>query len=162
MLRKAIGSYAEASTRVRGVEDTVATLGNFPDADPSNQGLLTWLKIQQVIVLQEYRKGMEKNSSDYASVETQIDAIFEELKLFEKRDLSEFVLREIGRYFAGTDNPFRAVPYFEELLARTNPESEEFKLLAEMELGIIEMRASDPAKVQTARERFRRIIDSGQ
>lgn len=162
MLRKAIGSYAEASTRVRGVEDTVATLGNFPDADPSNQGLLTWLKIQQVIVLQEYRKGMEKNSSDYASVETQIDAIFEELKLFEKRDLSEFVLREIGRYFAGTDNPFRAVPYFEELLARTNPESEEFKLLAEMELGIIEMRASDPAKVQTARERFRRIIDSGK
>ena len=162
MLRKAIGSYAEASARVRGVEVTVATLGDFPDADPSNQGLLTWLKIQQVIVLQESRKGMEKDSPGYASVETQIDAIFEDLKRFEKRDLSEFVLREIGRYFAGTDNPFRAVPYFEELLARTNPEAEEFKLLAEMELGIIEMRASDPAKGQSARERFRRIIESGK
>lgn len=162
MLRKAIGSYAEASTRIRGVEPTVATLGNFPGSDPANQGLLTWLKIQQVIVLQGSRKSMEKDSPEYASVESQIDAIFEELKLFEKRDLSEFVLREIGRYFAGTDNPFRAVPYFEELLARTNPEAEEFKLLAEMELGIIEMRAADPGKLQSARERFRRIIGSGK
>ena len=57
------------------------------------------------------------------------------------------------------DNPFLAVPYFEELLARTNPEADPFKGPAEMELGKIEMRSPEAAKVQSARERFRRIID---
>ncbi len=159
LLRQAIGSYSEASVRIRGVETTVATLGEFPGMDPANQALFTWLKIQQVIVLQESRKGVEKDTPEYAVIEGQIGGIFEELRKFEKRNLSEFALREIGRYFAGTDNPFLGVPYFEELLARTNPEADVFKGLAEMELGLIEMRAADPGKIQAARERFRRVID---
>lgn len=158
LLRQAIGSYAEASVRIRGVEKTVATLDNFPGIDPANQALLTWLKIQQVIVLQQAQGKMEKDSPEFAKAESQIAQIFEDLKGFEIKNLSEFALREIGRYFAGTDNPFLAVPYFEELLARTNPEAEQFKALAEMELGKIEARSGDPAKVQSARERFRRII----
>lgn len=158
LLRQAIGSYAEASVRIRGVDQTLAVLGDFPGLDPQNQGLLTWLKIQQVIVLQQAQTKMEKDSPEHASAEAKIAEVFEELRLFEKRNLSEFALREVGRYFAGTDNPFLAVPYFEELLARTNEEAAQFKGLAEMELGKIEMRAADPAKVQAARERFRRII----
>jgi tetratricopeptide (TPR) repeat protein len=158
LLRQAIGSYSEASVRIRGVEKTVATLENFPGVDPANQALQTWLKIQQVIVLQESRKAKDKESPEYAAIEAQIAAVFEELRLFEKRDLSEFALQQIGLYFAGTDNPFLGVPYFEELLARTNPEATAFKGPAEMELGKIEMRAADPAKVQSARERFRRIV----
>lgn len=160
LLRQAIGSYSEASVRIRGVEKTIATLENFPGVDPANQALKTWLMIQQVIVLQESRKGIDKESPEYAAIESKIAAVFEELRLFEKRDLSEFALQQIGLYFAGTDNPFLGVPYFEELLARTNPEAEAFKAPAEMELGKIEMRAADAAKVQAARERFRRIIAS--
>lgn len=160
LLRQAIGSYAEASVRIRGVEKTVQTLENFPGMDPANQALLTWLKIQQVIVLQESRKGKDKESPEYAAIESQIAAIFEDLRTFEKRDLSEYALQQIGLYFAGTDNPFLGVPYFEELLARTNPEADAFKAPAEMELGKIEMRAADAAKVQSARERFRRIVAS--
>jgi tetratricopeptide (TPR) repeat protein len=140
------------------VEKTVATLKEFPGIDPANRALQTWLKIQQVIVLQESRKGKDKESPEFAAIETQIAAVFEELRLFEKRELSEFALQQIGLYFAGTDNPFLGVPYFEELLARTNPEAQAFKGPAEMELGKIEMRAADPAKVQSARERFRRIV----
>jgi tetratricopeptide (TPR) repeat protein len=158
LLRQAIGSYSEASVRIRGVEKTIATLDAFPGMDPANQALLTWLKIQKVIVLQESRKGMDRESAEYAAIETQIGAVFEELRLFEKRNLSEFALQQIGLYFSGTDNPFLGVPYFEELLARTNPEAAPFKGPAEMELAKIEMRAADPAKVQSARERFRRII----
>lgn len=160
LLRQAIGSYAEASVRIRGVDETIATLNDFPGIDPENQALLTWLKIQQVIVLQQAQQKMEKDSAEYAAAEEKIAAVFEDLRLFEKRNLSEFALREIGRYFSTTDNPFLAVPYFEELLARSNPEADQFKGLAEMELGIIEMRAADPGKVQSARERFRRIIDN--
>ncbi|HQZ29660.1 MAG TPA: tetratricopeptide repeat protein [Verrucomicrobiales bacterium] len=159
LLRQAIGSYSEASVRIRGLEKTLATLDKFPGMDPANQALLTWLKIQKVIVLQESRKKMEKDSPEYAAVEAQIAAVFEDLRLFEKRNLSEFALQQIGIYFSGTDNPFLAVPYFEELLARTNPEADPFKGPAEMELGKIEMRSPEAAKVQSARERFRRIID---
>ncbi len=158
LLRQAIGSYSEASVRIRGVEKTLATLDAFPGMDPANQALLTWLKIQKVIVLQESRKGMDKESAEYAAIEAQIGAVFEQLRLFEKRNLSEFALQQIGLYFSVTDNPFLGVPYFEELLARTNPEAAAFKGPAEMELAKIEMRAADPAKVQSARERFRRII----
>lgn len=162
LLRQAIGSYSEASVRIRDVEKTLATLENFPGIDPANQALETWLKIQQVIVLQESRKKMDKESAEYAAVETRIAKVFEDLRQFEKRELSEFALQQIGVYFAGTDNPFLGVPYFEELLARTNPEADPFKGPAEMELGKIEMRAADAAKVQSARERFRRIVASTQ
>ncbi len=162
LLRQAIGSYSEASTRIRGVEKTLATLESFPGLDPKNQALLTWLKIQQVIVLQESRKKVAKEAPEYAAVESKIAKVFEDLRQFEKRELSEFALQQIGIYFAGTDNPFLGVPYFEELLARTNPEADPFKGPAEMELGKIEMRAADPAKIQSARERFRRIVASTQ
>ncbi len=160
-LRQAIGSYSEASLRIRGQEKTLATLEDFPGLDDSNQMLLTWLKIQQVIVLQASRTGLANDSPEYAATEARIAEIFEDLRQFEKRDLSEFALQQIGLYFAGTDNPFLGVPYFEELLARTTPEAEAFKGPAEMELGKIEMRAADPAKLQSARARFQRIIADG-
>ncbi len=158
LLRQAIGSYSEASVRIRGVEKTLATLDAFPGLDPANQALLTWLKIQKVIVLQESRKGIDRESAEYAAIDKQIGEVFEQLRLFEKRNLSEFALQQIGLYFAESDNPFLGVPYFEELLARTNPEAAAFKAPAEMELAKIEMRSTDPAQVQSARERFRRII----
>gem|GEM_PF-566467 len=161
LLRQAIGSYAEASVRIRGVEPTIATLNNFPGIDPNNQALLTWLKIQQVIVLQQAQGKMEKDSAEFAAAETQIAGVFEELKQFDIKGLSAFALRAVGDYFANkTDNPFLGVPYFEELLARTNPEAAQFKGTAEMQLGIIEARSGDPGKIQSARERFRRIIDN--
>ncbi len=161
LLRQVLGSYSEASVRIRDMEKTVATLANFPGADPADQALQTWLKIQQVIVLQDAQKKTTKDTPEHVAFEPRITAIFEDLRQFEKRELTEFALQQIGLYFAGTDNPFLGVPYFEELLARTTPEAETFKGPAEMELGKIEMRAADPAKVQSARARFQRIIDDG-
>lgn len=158
LLRQCIGSYSEASVRLRGVDSTLARLNDFPGVQPSDQAMHTWLKIQQVIVLQGSRKGIAKDAPEYAAIESKIAAVFEELRKFEKRDLTEYALQQIGLYFSSTDNPFLGVPYFEELLARTSPEATAFKAPAEMELGKIEMRAADPGKVQAARERFRRVI----
>lgn len=162
LLRQAIGSYSEASVRIRGIEETLARLDSFPGMDPSNQGLLTWLKIQKVVVLQESRSKMKQDTPEYAAVEAQIGEVFEDLRLFDKRKLSEFALQQVGLYFARGDNPFLGVPYFEELLARTNPDADAFKAPAEMALGEIEMRAADPAKVSSARERFKRVIKLGE
>lgn len=161
LLRQAIGSYSEGSVRIRGLDGTLARLDSFPGMDPSNQALLTWLKIQKVIVLQESRSTIKKDTPEYAGIEAQIGAVFEDLRLFDKRKLSEFALQQVGLHFAGGENPFLGVPYFEELLARTNPDADAFKSPAEMALGEIEMRAADPAKVSSARERFRRVIKLG-
>ena len=159
LLRQAIGSYSEASERIRGPEETIKVLDNFPGLDPNNQALLTWLKIQKVIVLQGMRKKTEKDSPEYAAIDGRINAVFEELTLFEKRNLSEFALMQIGSNMAKGDNPFLALPYYEELMARTNEEANQFKGRAEMDMGVIEMRSPEPAKVTSARERFRRVID---
>ncbi len=159
LLRQAIGSYAEASEKIRGLEKTIAVFDNFPGLDPNNQALLTWLKIQKIIVLQGARKKLKKDAPEYAQRSTQIDAVFEELKLFEKRNLSEIALQQIGLYLGDGENPFLAIPYFQELLGRTGDKAKPFKAAAEMEMGIIEMRSPEADKVRSARERFRRVID---
>lgn len=157
LLRKAIGSYSEASVRVRGAEETLKILDDFPGIDSSNQALLTWLKIQKVIVLQELRDEKEKDSPEYAAIVSRINGVFEEMSNFEKRDLSEYALQQIGNNFARGDNPFRAIPYYDELLARETPDADAFKSDAEFNIGLIEMRNS--TKVASAKERFRRVIN---
>jgi len=159
LLRQAIGSYADASVRIRGVDPTLAKLDDFPGLDPANQALLTWLKIQQVIVLQQSRSGMERDSAEWAAVESRIAGVFEDLQNFDKRRLAEFALQQIGLYLSRTENPFLAVPYFEELLNRQNPEADVFKAPAELAIAQIEMRSPDQAKIVSARERLRRIIN---
>lgn len=160
LLRKAIGSYSDASVRVRGGEETLKILDDFPDMDKSNQALLTWLKIQKVIVLQDMRGSAKKDTPEYAQFESRINEVFEELSFFEKANLSEYALQQIGLNFAKGDNPFRAVPYFDELLARQTPEADQFKAPAEFEIGLIEMR--NATKLDSAVNRFRRVIDKYQ
>ncbi len=159
LLRQAIGSYAEASVRVKGPEETVRILDNFPGMDRSNQALLTWLKIQKVIVLQGMQKQLEVDTPEYAAVEGRINEVFEELGNYELRNLSAYALQQIGLNFSRGTNPFRAVRYFEELLARETEEADLFKAPAEFEIGKIEMRSPDQSKVSSAKERFRRVIN---
>ncbi|NNE93102.1 MAG: tetratricopeptide repeat protein [Verrucomicrobiales bacterium] len=159
LLREMIGSYSEASVRNRGAEETIKILDNFPGVSADNQILITWLKIQNVIILQEMQSGTEKDSPEYAQLKTRIDGIFQELSLFEKRNLSEYALQKIGEHLSKSSNPYTAKPFFEELLNRTNPEADPFKALADMEMGKLEMRESDPAILTSARERFRRVVD---
>ncbi len=156
-LREMIGSYSDASVRIRGAEATIETFNNFPGVAPDNQILATWLKIQNVIVLQGMKKDLEKGSDEAKAIDTRISAVFEELATYEKANLSEYALQQIGLYLAGTENRFLAIPFFEELLNRTNPEAEAFKSPADFEIGKIEM--EDPAKRASARERFLRVIN---
>lgn len=156
-LREMIGSYGEASVRIRGDEPTIAVFNKFPGVSPDNQVLATWLKIQNVIILQGMKKKAERGSPAAEGIQSRIAAIFDELATYDKSNLSEYALQQIGLYLAGTENRFLAVPFFEELLNRTTTESEAFKSPADFEIGKIEM--EDPAKRGSARERFLRVIN---
>ncbi len=159
LLRQALGSYSEASVRIRGAEQTLGTLADFPGLDPSNVALVTWIKMQKVIVLQGMRAEAQKDTPEYAAIQGRIDQEFKDMEQFEVKDLSEIALNMIGRYLAGSDNPFLAVRYFEELLVRDNPDAEQYKAVADLELGRIEARRPDKAAQNSARERYKRVID---
>ena len=159
LLRQAIGSYSEASVRTRGPEKTAEIFEGFPGVNPKNQALLTWLKIQKVIVLQGMRNNVKKDTPEYAKIDEEIDTVFKEMTNYENENLSEFALQQIGKYLAKTDNPFMAVPYFEELLVRTD---DTFKAPADFEIGKIEMRRSDADSLNSSRERFLRVINQYQ
>ncbi len=159
LLRQAIGSYSEASVRTRGPEKTAAIFDNFPGIDPQNQALQTWLKIQKVIVLQGMRAQVKKDSPEYNKLQEEIAAVFEEMKNYEMGNLSEFALQQVGLYLAKTDNPFLAVPYFEELLVRPD---DAFKAPADFEIAKIEMRGTDAEALNSARDRFLRVIEQYQ
>jgi len=156
LLRQAIGSYSEASVRTRGADKTAANFDNFPGVNIQNQALLTWLKIQKVVVLQGKRNSVKKGGPEYEAIQVEIAAVFEEMKNYEMINLSEFALQQIGLYLSRTDNPFLAVPYFEELLVRSE---DDFKAPADYEIGKIEMRSTAADKLSSARERFLRVIN---
>lgn len=155
LLRRAIGSYSEKSVEHRGAEETVAKFDNFPGLDPSNQALLTWLQIQKVIVFQEMRKGLGKDTPEYAAIEKRIEEVFATLQQYDISNLSDFALQQVGKYLF-EDTPFLAKRYFEELLNRNAPD---FKVPAEFYLALIEMRGTDAAELNSAKERFKRVIN---
>ncbi|MCB1062812.1 MAG: tetratricopeptide repeat protein, partial [Verrucomicrobiae bacterium] len=159
LLRRCIGSYSEASVRNRGAEKTLETLGNFPGLDPNNQALMTWLKMQKVIVLQTMRSELKKDAPEYAALTTRIDQEFREMEQFEVKQLSEIALKMIGDYLSNSDNPFLGVRYYEELLVRENPDADKLKASADLGLGRLEARRPDKAAQNSARDRFRRVIE---
>lgn len=159
LLRQSLGSYSDASIEVRGADTTLATLSDFPGLDASNVALTTWIKMQKVIVLQQMRAETEKDSAEYASIQEKIDTEFKDMEQFEVKDLSEIALYMIGKYLAGSDNPFLAVRYFEELLVRDNEDANQYKAEADLQLGRIEARRPDKVAQNSARERFKRVIE---
>jgi len=155
LLRQAIASYSEASVRTRGLEKTAVIFDNFPGFNKENIALLTWLKIQKIIVLQGMRKSHTRDSLGYEKVEREIDKVFMEMASYEMSNLSEFALQQIGLYLAGMDNPFLAVPYFEELLVRGDGS---FKAFTDFKLGKLEMKKGDTDSLNSAVVRFNRVI----
>ncbi len=160
LLRQAIGSYSDASRRIKGDEATIERLDDFPQIRrDEHEALLTWLKIQQVSILQDMRKGKDPNGAEIAALNGRIDKIFKELELFDIDKLSEYALQQLGLRLAASENPFPAIPYFEELLSRNNPEADAYKAPAEVEIAKIEERSPDASKKESAKQRYRRVLE---
>ncbi len=155
LLRQAIGSYSEASVRINGAEKTAIAFDNFPRPNQENLALLTWLKIQQIIVLQGMRSSVKTDSTEYQVAKEKIAYVFEEIAAYEIKKLPGFALMQIGLYLSKTDEPPRALHYFKEVLIRDEISP---KAHAELESGKIEMQNEDELVLNCARERFLRLI----
>ncbi|MEM7013558.1 MAG: hypothetical protein AAF585_18960, partial [Verrucomicrobiota bacterium] len=156
LLQQSIGSYQTASIENRSHEATLAKYDEMIAA--GNTNLQTWLMIHKIMVYQDKRKTVEKEAPEYAAIEESIGGVFEKLTDYALEDLSDIALKAVGEYLE-EENPFKAKPFFEELLNRP---TDTFKAPAEMALGRIEMRSTDQADVDNAIERFKRVINAYQ
>lgn len=159
LLRRCLGSYAELSVEIRGLDKTLATLKNFPGAGKEHVILRTWLMMQEVIALQEHQKTIKKDSPEHAELQKKVDGVFVDLQTFPVNNLAEPALRAIGEYLSASDNPFLAVPYLEELLVRTSPAATAYQGTAHYFLGTIAMRKNDKDSWSKARDHFNRAIE---
>lgn len=153
LLQQAIGSYQTSSIKNRSHDATIAKYDEMIAA--GNVNLQTWLMIHKIMVYQDQKKGVAQDSPEAKGFDDKVAAVFKTLTDYAVTDLSDIALKAIGEYLE-VDNPFRAKPFFAELLNRPN---DTFKAPAEMALGRIEARSTDPAEVDNAVQRFKRVIN---
>ncbi len=154
LLAQSIGSYQTASIEHRGFPPTIAKYDEM--IGKGNTTLQTQLLIHKIMVYQEERQQAGKdNQAKIAEIDGNIGKVFQKLKDYEMSVLSDLALKAIGEHLE-KDNPLEAKPYFVELL--DTRENELYKAPALMALGRIEMRSSNPAEVENAVQRFKRVI----
>jgi tetratricopeptide (TPR) repeat protein len=154
-LEKAINSYVSISKDQIGVDATVQKLDGFDGLNES-KALLAWVLISKIELLEDQVGGLKEGDPVLAKVQGSIDEAFAQLRGYERSELSSYILLALGRYIATTDNPFLAIDWFEEILARPTSDIHPFAMV---ELAKIEAQSKDNAELVKAEERFRKIID---
>ena len=153
-MERAVNSYTSISAEDLGVDATIEKLTNFPGIDEATKSLRAWLLISKIGLLQEQLKKMKTDAPEYAAKAVDEKTAFDELKNFDKADLGNYILYQLGRYIVNTGNRFEAVPFYEEIMNREHKEFEDYALL---ELAKIWARDKDSQK--KAMDAFKRIIE---
>jgi tetratricopeptide (TPR) repeat protein len=153
-MERAVNSYTTISAEERGRDVTIDRLTNFPGIEDATKSLKAWLLISKIGLLQEQAKGLPEDDPKKAKKAAEVQVAFNELKNFEKADLGNYILVQLGRYIVNTGNRFEAVPFFEEIMGRENKEFEDYALF---ELAKVWARDKDTRK--KAKDAFKRIIE---
>ncbi len=159
-LEECVNAYSDAFLKIEG--NTPAKLKekyyNFPGINFDDKRTLALLRIALIGVFEEQLQTAVKNKEDDLAVryEADIKVLFNDLKSqFQPKELTNFVLIRVGDYLREkTSAPKQSLPYYEELLTRSNKGSMEFKAL----LGIADVMGgsdaeSDNRKALTSLER---------
>ncbi len=155
-MERAVNSYVANSAETLGVDETIAKLDNFPGLDEGATALKAWLLVSKVGLLQDQLKGMKKDDPDYGKKTAMVKVAFSALKDYDRSQLGNFILIQVGRYIVNTGNPYEAMPFFEEIGGRENKQFEDFAIL---EMAKVWARSKEAAMQDKALEAFRKIID---
>ncbi|MFV1994034.1 MAG: tetratricopeptide repeat protein [Verrucomicrobiales bacterium] len=155
-MERAVNSYVSVSAEMRGADETIARLENFPGLEGDGGTLRAWLLVSKVELLQDQLKSLNKDDPGYGAKEALVKAAFNELKDYDRSDLGNYILIQVGRYIVNTGNPFEAKPFFQEILDRDNKEFEDYALL---DLAKIDARSPDKAVQDRAIKAFKRVIE---
>lgn len=153
-IEKAVNGYVTVSEEELGADTTLDKLNNFPGMTADDKTLRAWLIISKIDLLKGQLDRMKEDDPEYARKKATVDVAFNELKAYDRSELSNYILIQLGRYIVNTGNPFEAVPFFQEI--GRNEEFEDFALL---ELAKIKGRSKKPEDIEEARNAFKRIIE---
>ena len=143
-----VNAYSDAFLETKG--NTPVMLKklyyNFPGIDLPNKRTLALLRIAIIGVYEDQIKKAEKEKKADAVMRYNADikALFSDLKTeFQPKDLTNFVLIRVADYLREkTSAPKQALPYYEELLTRSDKTGLEFKAM----LGVADVKGRSDSK----------------
>jgi len=159
-LEAAINSYTAAYLESHTPEELKEHYYNFPDIRIGDKAARALLRIAIIGVFED----VGKKTDDQAlknSAAAMVRVLFQELKTdFVLKDLTNFILVKLGDYLrVYTATPLEALPYYNEVLGRTD-QSYRFDAL----LGRADVfgRSKSPDEISKGIEDFRRILADSQ
>lgn len=166
-LEAVINSYTEAYLAKHSPEDLKKHYYEFPGIKASNKEARAILRMAVVGVYEELgKKGKGPNESD-ADFEARkrastamIKVLFQELKAdFDPKELTNYILVRVGDYIRKTGSFKEALPYYDEVIGRTDQSNRFAALLGR---GDVNSRSTNSADLDKAIADFDRVFkDSG-
>lgn len=166
-LEAVINSYTEAYLAKHKPEALKEHYYNFPGIKASNKEARAILRMAVVGVYEEMgKKGKEPNETDEQfearkrASAAMIKVLFQELSAeFNPKELTNFILVRVGDYIRKTANYREALPYYDEVIGRTDQSNRFAALLGR---GDIYSRSTNAADLDKAIADFDRVITDSQ
>jgi tetratricopeptide (TPR) repeat protein len=155
-LEAAIGAYTEAYLKNHSPEELKEHYYNFPDVALKDRVARALLRIAVIGVFEGVVKDA-KDENEIAQANAMIQVLFQNLKTeFDLKDLSNYILVRLGDYLRNnTGSPREALPYYDEVLSRTDQSYRFDALLGRADIYGNSAKQEDLAK---ALEDFKRIF----
>ncbi|MCB1095753.1 MAG: tetratricopeptide repeat protein [Verrucomicrobiae bacterium] len=150
-LERALASYARIYGEKNGAEALVRRLEKFPNVPVRNDLLRAWLAVTRLNVLED-----DANKKKFKNLDAEIKVAYADLKALPMDDLSNYILTKIGQNLLKGGEPLEALPWFDAVRARPNPELRDIATM-----GVAQIKANSKSSAMNAEaiDLFREIIE---
>lgn len=160
-LEELINSYTEAYLEKHTPEELKEHYYNFPGIRSADKAARALLRVAIIGVFEGVLKKAANDEARKRSAEAMIKVLFQELKSdFAVKDLTNFILVKVGDYLrTSTSTPRESLPYYEEVLSRTD---QSYRFNALLGHGDVYGRSQNAADIEKAIEDFNRVYADSQ
>ena len=130
---------------------------DFPDVDPRDLKTQSLFRIAVIAVYEDVIKDLAKSNTieDEKMVKllkAKIQVMFKDMDTkFDKKDLTDFILMKLANFIADrTDDPRKALPYYEEILSRKSTAAKKLHLPAQFGVANILAKSEQAAEQNSA------------
>jgi len=149
-LERMINTYAKHYSEQKGPAELVERLRNFPGVSSTNKPLVAWLTIAQIDVLEA-----SANRDKFKNRKAQLQVLYNELQSMPRKQLSNYIVWKVGQNLVEKEDPAQARPWFETVLASSQPE---FKDRATLGMAIVVAGSKDKETKRSAIGMFQRVL----
>jgi tetratricopeptide (TPR) repeat protein len=159
-LEEVINSYTEFYLGKHSPEELKDHYYNFPGIRSGDRAARALLRVAIIGVFEEVSKST-KDEARARSANAMVQVLFRELKNdFALKDLTNFILAKVGDFLrTNTSTPREALPYYDEILSRSN---QSYRFAALLGRADVYGKSSTPADLDKALEDFQRVYADSQ